>query len=57
MTAIILPDHPICQTNPGGRSIEVVMTTWVSIDVAEETHCACALDAGGRILLSRAVPY
>ena len=27
----------------------------VGIDVAKDTHWACALDAGGRILLSRAV--
>lgn len=29
--------------------------TCVGIDVAKDTHWACALDPGGRILLSRAV--
>ena len=31
------------------------MTVCVGIDVAKDTHWACALDAGGRVLLSRAV--
>lgn len=31
------------------------MTTCVGIDVAKDTHWACALDAGGRIRLNRAV--
>jgi len=31
------------------------MTICVGIDVAKDTHWACALDAGGRVLLSRAV--
>jgi len=31
------------------------MTTWVGIDVAKDIHWICALDGGGRILLSRAV--
>lgn len=38
------------------RFPEVAMTTFVGIDVAKDTHWACALDAGGRVLLKRAVP-
>ena len=32
------------------------MTTWVGIDVAKATHWVCAVDEGGRVRLSRAVP-
>ncbi len=34
---------------------EMVVTACVGTDVAKDTHWACALDAGGRVLLNRAV--
>lgn len=32
------------------------MATWVGSDVAKGTHRVCAVDEGGRVRLSRAVP-
>lgn len=37
------------------RLPEVVVVICVGIDVAKDTHWACAVDAGGRVLLNRAV--